>query len=149
MRQTVSETQALLDALAAMFPDSSKTTLRQMLQAGRVRVNGEIEKNARRDLEPGDAIDIGQKAVPLTLPPGLAILHEDEDLIVVLKSHGLLTVATERERETTTQAYLNDYLKQKGEERIHVVVSRSRSDRKSTRLNSSHLVISYAVFCLK
>src|SRR5256885_3968321 len=25
----------------------------------------------------------------------------------------------------------------------------SRGDRKSTRLNSSHLVISYAVFCLK
>src|SRR5256885_9368510 len=27
--------------------------------------------------------------------------------------------------------------------------SRRRKDRKSTRLNSSHLVISYAVFCLK
>src|SRR5256885_6071683 len=27
--------------------------------------------------------------------------------------------------------------------------SASRGDRKSTRLNSSHLVISYAVFCLK
>src|SRR3989454_6654139 len=27
--------------------------------------------------------------------------------------------------------------------------SRTRRDRKSTRLNSSHLVISYAVFCLK
>src|SRR3989454_3286226 len=27
--------------------------------------------------------------------------------------------------------------------------SRCRRDRKSTRLNSSHLVISYAVFCLK
>src|SRR5256885_2721107 len=27
--------------------------------------------------------------------------------------------------------------------------AQSRSDRKSTRLNSSHLVISYAVFCLK
>src|SRR5256885_12803859 len=26
---------------------------------------------------------------------------------------------------------------------------RARGDRKSTRLNSSHLVISYAVFCLK
>src|SRR5256885_2450502 len=26
---------------------------------------------------------------------------------------------------------------------------RTREDRKSTRLNSSHLVISYAVFCLK
>src|SRR5688500_19863761 len=27
--------------------------------------------------------------------------------------------------------------------------ARARADRKSTRLNSSHLVISYAVFCLK
>mgnify|MGYP006170533759 CR=1 FL=1 len=31
------------------------------------------------------------------------------------------TEATEREKETTAQAYLNEYLKQKGEERIHVV----------------------------
>src|SRR5438034_5738916 len=29
------------------------------------------------------------------------------------------------------------------------LVFRSREDRKSTRLNSSHTVISYAVFCLK
>src|SRR5260221_7364267 len=29
------------------------------------------------------------------------------------------------------------------------LMSRSHSDRKSTRLNSSHTVISYAVFCLK
>src|SRR5256885_11973734 len=29
------------------------------------------------------------------------------------------------------------------------IVERAVEDRKSTRLNSSHLVISYAVFCLK
>lgn len=129
MRHIAGEAQALLDALATMYPDSSKTTLRQMLQAGRVRVNGEIEKNARRELEAGDAIDIGQKSVQVALPPDLSILHEDADLIVVLKSHGLLTVATERERETTAQAYLNEYLKQKGEERIHVV---HRLDRETS-----------------
>src|SRR2546426_6676362 len=32
---------------------------------------------------------------------------------------------------------------------LRVVVGELRTDRKSTRLNSSHLVISYAVFCLK
>src|SRR5438132_9194649 len=32
---------------------------------------------------------------------------------------------------------------------LHVSVSRVGRDRKSTRLNSSHTVISYAVFCLK
>src|SRR5256885_8095044 len=31
----------------------------------------------------------------------------------------------------------------------HVLVRHEQADRKSTRLNSSHLVISYAVFCLK
>src|SRR5437773_7830982 len=30
-----------------------------------------------------------------------------------------------------------------------VVVARLQRDRKSTRLNSSHITISYAVFCLK
>src|SRR5256885_12110088 len=33
--------------------------------------------------------------------------------------------------------------------RCHQKVSGATVDRKSTRLNSSHLVISYAVFCLK
>src|SRR2546426_9164776 len=33
--------------------------------------------------------------------------------------------------------------------RVADVVIRDGRDRKSTRLNSSHLVISYAVFCLK
>src|SRR5256885_10847702 len=31
----------------------------------------------------------------------------------------------------------------------HIAQARDLLDRKSTRLNSSHLVISYAVFCLK
>src|SRR5256885_8418199 len=37
-----------------------------------------------------------------------------------------------------------------GESKLHQRLARSNiRDRKSTRLNSSHLVISYAVFCLK
>src|SRR5256885_13557308 len=32
---------------------------------------------------------------------------------------------------------------------IYMPAATPRADRKSTRLNSSHLVISYAVFCLK
>ena len=130
MRLVVAQRQQLLDALAVMFPESSKTTLRQMLQTARVRVNSEIEKNARRDLEEDDTVDVADKAVHRNLPEGLAILHEDNDVIVVLKAHGLLTVATERERDTTAQAYLNVYLGQKkGEDRIQVV---HRLDRETS-----------------
>jgi 23S rRNA pseudouridine1911/1915/1917 synthase len=130
VRYTVSAPQALIDALAALFPESSRTTLRQMLQTGRVRVNGEVEKNAKRELEPDDAVDVAEKAVHRNLPAGLAILHEDADVIVVFKAHGLLTVPTERERETTVQAYLNAYLgERKGQERIQVV---HRLDRETS-----------------
>ena len=101
-----------------------------MLQAGRVRVNGEVEKDAKLDIADDDVVDVVSKSVARQLPPGLTILHEDADVIVVLKAQGLLTVATERERETTAQAYLNAYLGAKRrEERIHVV---HRLDRETS-----------------
>lgn len=130
MRLSVPAPQQLLDALATLYPDSSRTTLRQMLQTGRVRVNGEVEKNAKRELEEDDVVDVAERAAHRNLPPGLSILHEDNDVIVVLKANGLLTVATERERDTTAQAYLNAYLDpRKGEDRIQVV---HRLDRETS-----------------
>jgi RluA family pseudouridine synthase len=112
----------LIDILAERFPDSSRTTLRQFLQHGRVRVNGEIEKDAKRAVDAEDLIDVTPKtATHRALPPGVTILHEDEDIIVVLKGEGILTVATERERENTVQAALNRYLAGAGKERIQVV----------------------------
>src|SRR5204863_4175769 len=119
----------LLEVLARQFPDSSKTTLRQMLQHGRVRVNGEIEKDSKRQIGGDERVDVAEKSVARAFPPGLALLHEDDDVLVVLKSQGLLTVATERERENTAQAYLNAYLKEKGEDRVHVV---HRLDRETS-----------------
>src|SRR5258708_2051474 len=41
-----------------------------------------------------------------------------------------------------------DALRKAGHE-AHVAQEANRTDRKSTRLNSSHQIISYAVFCLK
>src|SRR2546426_2352938 len=42
-------------------------------------------------------------------------------------------------------------VREKAADKLYHSLSRlkKKSDRKSTRLNSSHLVISYAVFCLK
>jgi RluA family pseudouridine synthase len=119
----------LLEALQERFPDSSKTTLRQLLQNGRVRVNGAVEKDARLVLDDGDLLDVGQKPSHRALPPGVTVLHEDDFVIVVLKPNGLLTVATERERENTLQAGLNRYLAGGGKERIHVV---HRLDRETS-----------------
>lgn len=119
----------LLEQLQQRFPDSSTTTLRQLLQNGRVSVNGEVQKDAKLVLDDGDLVDVGAKPTHRALPPGVTVLHEDDAVIVLLKPHGLLTVATERERENTLQAGLNRYLAGGGRERIHVV---HRLDRETS-----------------
>ncbi|HKB80395.1 MAG TPA: RluA family pseudouridine synthase [Thermoanaerobaculia bacterium] len=119
----------VLEALQRRFPDSSKTTLRQMLQGGRVRVHGAIEKNAKREVDSEASVVVVSRSEAVALPEGLSILHEDDDVIVVFKEHGLLTVATEREREQTAEAYLGEYLREKRQGRIHVV---HRIDRETS-----------------
>ncbi len=44
---------------------------------------------------------------------GVGILFEDDDLLIILKPAGLLTVATLHERERTAYAYLRTYLKER------------------------------------
>jgi 23S rRNA pseudouridine1911/1915/1917 synthase len=111
----------LLDFLEEHFPESSRTTLRQMLRQDRVRVNGEIERNAKRLLVPADTVDIGRKTVVAAIDPRVSLLYEDDDILVIVKSAGLLTVSTPNEKEETAQAILNDYLRSKRGERVHVV----------------------------
>jgi tRNA pseudouridine32 synthase/23S rRNA pseudouridine746 synthase/23S rRNA pseudouridine1911/1915/1917 synthase len=57
-------------------------------------------------------------------PGGLSILHEDRDIIVVVKPAGLLTIGTDREKSRTAHYLLNDYVRKgdpKSRNRVYVV----------------------------
>ncbi len=105
----------LLDALRQRFPDSSNTTLRQFLQSDRVRVNGAPERNAKREVSESDRIEVVARSEKID--PRVRILFEDDDLIVVDKSEGLLTVPSEQMRYETAQTFLEKYLNRE----LHVV----------------------------
>ena len=55
----------------------------------------------------------------------------------------------EREREREKERKKGRKKEERKKEKIHAPQCSLQQDRKSTRLNSSHTVISYAVFCLK
>lgn len=44
-------------------------------------------------------------------PKGLTILYEDQDILVVNKINGLLTISTDREKDKTVHFLLNEYVK--------------------------------------
>jgi 23S rRNA pseudouridine1911/1915/1917 synthase len=71
-------------------------------------------------------------APPLLFPPSLGRVYEDDDLIVVDKPAGLLTIATERERHRTAYRMLADYVAaQPGGRRLFIV---HRLDRETSGL---------------
>jgi len=109
--------EPLLDVLQRRFPDSSKTTLRKMLQGDRVRVNGAPERDAKRMIGDDDRVEIASKSE--RIDPRVRILYEDDDLIVIDKAAGLLTIASEEVRFETAEAFLNKYLITRAVEVVH------------------------------
>ena len=107
MRYTVPAPISLGECLARLLGEASGRTRKQMLADGRVRVNGAVDARGTTALAAGDVVEIGAK-VPREprCPPGSPLVHEDDDVIVVDKPAGLLTIATERERKRTAYAHL-------------------------------------------
>lgn len=118
---TVERPGELLELLSNWFPEASKTTLREMLKSGRVAVGDEIEKSSKRLLKRGERVEVGRKTSAANLDPSVALLHEDDDIIVVVKPAGLLTVGTAGEQDETLQRFLNAYMKARKGGRVHVV----------------------------
>jgi len=68
------------------------------------------------------------------MPKGLTVLYEDQEVIVIDKPVGLLTMGTERDRSHTAQAILNDYVRKgnaRSRERVYIV---HRLDRETSRV---------------
>lgn len=99
----------LIERLARLFPEASGRSLKQWLEKGRVRLNGEVVRDGRTPLAAGDEVALTRHG-PAPFPAGLRLVHEDEDLLVVDKPAGLLTIATERERVRTAYRMVWDYL---------------------------------------
>jgi 23S rRNA pseudouridine1911/1915/1917 synthase len=99
--------RTLLDALQSLLPDSSRTTLRQLLANDRVRVNGAPERDAKRELGDDDQVSVAGRSEKVD--SRVRIIYEDADVIVVDKAPGLLTVPDERVRHETVESFLARY----------------------------------------
>lgn len=105
MKFTASTNSTILLALAEHFSDVSKSTIRQWLAHERVRINGMIVKKGNAPVIAGDAVTIEDKKKAMAIA-GMPILYEDRDLVVLEKPVGLLSVATDFEREETVHHLL-------------------------------------------
>ncbi len=93
MKYLASKDCLLFSFLSELYPDSSHNTLRSWLKAGRVHVNGKQAVKANLALTQGAEVMVGPKVN--FLDHGIKVLFEDDDLVVLEKPEGLLSVATD------------------------------------------------------
>ncbi len=99
-----SKKMPLLELLASIAPDSSKNTLRSWIDKGRVTINGKLAKNPKQEIEPGQEVTVGSK--PKFLYRDITVIFEDEDLVVIDKPAGLLSVAKDVDIEVSAHSIL-------------------------------------------
>ncbi len=116
MKLQLSENLPLLECLAILAPESSKTTLRSWLKEGRVSVDGVVEKIGSKLIKKNQIVTVGAKAAPTI--DGISILYEDSHLIVINKPAGLLSVSANFEKGKTAHAILKNHFRPR---KIYVV----------------------------
>jgi 23S rRNA pseudouridine1911/1915/1917 synthase len=111
---TVDQPAELLAFLFAANPTAKKNTVRAWLKHGAVHVNGVPTTKFDHPLAAGDVVSIGSasetKPKP-RLPSGMVVRYEDDALIVIEKPEGLLSMASDGERDKTAQSFLTRYVR--------------------------------------
>ena len=121
----------LIERLHSLYPEASRRSLKQWLTSSRVRVNGTVVVRGDVELGPGDRVELAAP-LPPPIPPPLRLVHEDDEILVVDKPAGLLTIATESERERTAYRLLRNWFSRRGASSHLFVVH--RLDRETSGL---------------
>ena len=104
----------LLEWLIREYPTAKRQTLRRMVQEGRVSINGQPARSLKAAVGQKDEVRVMRREAPP--PPSvepLAVVHEDEDVLVVVKPAGLLTSTVARERRPTAFGIVRQYVEKR------------------------------------
>jgi len=104
----------LLDFLLEKLTDKSRNNVKSLLSHKMISVDGNVISQFDFQLSKGDVVSIGKtpmKQKAQAKKSKLNIIYEDDDFIAINKPSGLLSIATEKEREFTAYHHLMDYIR--------------------------------------
>ncbi len=121
MKLQVTKEAYLLDYLIENEHRYSKKDLKNFLTKGRIMVNGQVQTYYHYLLHPQDIVELA-KTTKSKLP--FEIIYEDQELIVINKPSGLLSMASEREKTKTAYHLVSEYIKQENKKARLFIVHR-------------------------
>ena len=102
----------LIDFLIASMPEQSRTAVKQKLAHNQVMVNGAVTTQFDTPVHPGAVVKVNfTREFRSFYNRRLKILYEDDDIIVVNKGYGLLSMGTDKIKDGTAYELLRDWVK--------------------------------------
>lgn len=108
----VSEPMPLMEFLLANLTDRKRTSVKELLKHNQVAVNGSPVSQFNHKLKPGDQVKINfTREWRVFYHRRLKLVYEDDDIIVVNKGYGLLSMGTDKIKDGTAYSILREYVK--------------------------------------
>ena len=109
----VNAESTLLNFLLTCFPNKSRNYIKGILKRGQIMIDGTVCKDFAQALQSGQRVKALLSLSPVKNEMGIPIIYEDEDILVVDKPAGMLSISTDKESENTAYHIANDYMKNK------------------------------------
>lgn len=111
---TVAEQYTLLEFLLANVEGVKRTVIKQMLAHNQVAVDDMPQRQFDPPLEPGQVVKVNfTREFHVFYHRRLKLVYEDDDIIVVNKGYGLLSMGNDKTKDGTAYSILRDYVKKK------------------------------------
>lgn len=124
----VKEPCELLEFLLKTFSSQSRNSVKSLLSSHKVSVNGAPVSQYNFELVPKDVVYISNSVIRKKSRSNLPIIYEDDELIVINKPSGLLSVASDNEKSSTAHRMIADYVQQKDKHNRIFIVHRIDED---------------------
>lgn len=126
----VKEQNELMKFLIENLPNKNRNNIKSLLKNKQVLVDGAAISQFNHPLNPGEEVMITESRFSDKDMKGIKVVYEDEYLIAVEKASGILSIATDKEREKTAYNIVKNYVKSRNPlEKLFIV---HRLDRETS-----------------
>lgn len=126
---TAAEESTLMQCLEAKLTDHKRTSIKALMKYNQVALNSMPTSQFDQPVHAGDTLSVNfTRPFVVFSHPRIKLVYEDNDIIVINKGSGILSVSTDNVKDGTAYNILRDYLKKKDPRLMLFVVHRLDRD---------------------
>lgn len=126
---TATEGSTLMQCLEAKLTDHKRTSIKALMKYNQVALNSMPTSQFDQPVHAGDMLSVNfTRPFVVFSHPRIKLVYEDNDIIVINKGSGILSVSTDNVKDGTAYSILRDYLKKKDPRLMLFVVHRLDRD---------------------